>query len=161
MKSKNPRLGEATDVSALKVLGIVVSAGAVAIVAIVVFAVSHRHIGSLPDYRGCGNVATQNDATDRKQLSESGLNPTKPAHITHLLCVPASKYSEMASTVLIRNGYTVEIDKPSTASEDQTWLIYATRIEVPTVDYLHDSRVRFTNLATMCHGEYAGWSALD
>ncbi len=160
MPEKNTRYGEATDVSALKVLLIFLAAVVVTIVLLGVWMLALHNKGSRPDYRDQSRVTVINDATDRAQLDamrRSGVDLSRPVTMTHLLYVPSEGFAQDAEDSL-RGDYTVTIEKAVPARPDREWLVIAMRTTVPTMDYLRQSRLQFEDLAIKSGGDYAGWA---
>jgi hypothetical protein len=160
MPEKNARYGEATDVSALKVLLIFLAAVLVTIILLGVWMLALHNKGSRPDYRDPSRVTVINDATDQAQLDalrKSGVDLSRTLTITHLLYVPSKGFAQSAEDAL-RGNYTVTIEKAVPARPDREWLVIAMRTTVPTMDYLRQSRLQFDDLAITSGGDYAGWA---
>jgi len=162
MPESNPRLGENTDSSALRILFISIAAMAGLVVLVIVLMGIFRHKGSPPDFRDPRYVTVTDDATDQAALDamrRAGADLTKPTRITHSLYMPSKTTAQWASDDLSQFGYEVKTTKAGRSRPDQALLLQAEKTAVPTTDYFRDSRNRFNALAVQWGGDYTGWTA--
>ncbi|MBV8223166.1 MAG: ribonuclease E inhibitor RraB, partial [Candidatus Eremiobacteraeota bacterium] len=92
-------------------------------------------------------------------MRHAGADLSKPTEISHYLYFPTKDLADQAAVDLRSQGYKVTVDTPAMVRPNEAWLAQATQTVVPSIDYLHKTRVELTALAAKLGGTYDGWEA--
>ena len=90
-----------------------------------------------------------------EQLRRDGVDLTRPRTIEFFLYFPSREAAESAGHALREDGFT--IGEAGERSEEQKWLVLATRTMAPELAALTEARRVLDVVAGRYGGEYDGW----